>query len=98
MDLALTEEQTWLREAVGEMLARSAGDDGLVPESAGDALWRELVEFGALEVGGDEGLGAVELALICWCLGRPARRLALRRQRLARVRRAGTARRVRRSA
>ena len=69
MDLALTEEQTWLREAVGEMLARSAGDDGLVPASAGDALWRELVEFGALEVGGDEGLGAVELALICWSLG-----------------------------
>jgi hypothetical protein len=47
MDLALTEEQTWLREAVGEMLARSAGDDGLVSAAAGDALWRELVEFGA---------------------------------------------------
>jgi alkylation response protein AidB-like acyl-CoA dehydrogenase len=69
MDLALTEEQTWLREAVGEMLARSAGDDGLVPAAAGDTLWRELEEFGALEVGGDEGLGAVELALICWSLG-----------------------------
>ncbi len=27
------------------------------------------MEFGALEVGGDEGLGAVELALICWGLG-----------------------------
>ena len=51
------------------MLARSAGDDGLVPAAAGDALWRELVEFGALEVGGAEGLGAVELALICWSLG-----------------------------
>jgi alkylation response protein AidB-like acyl-CoA dehydrogenase len=69
MDLALTEEQTWLREAVDEMLARSAGDDGLVPASMGEAVWRELVEFGALEVGGDEGLGAVELALICWGLG-----------------------------
>ena len=69
MNLELTEEQTWLREAVGEMLARSAGDDGLVPASAGDALWRELAEFGALDVGGDEGLGAVELALIAWSLG-----------------------------
>ena len=89
MNLELTEEQTLLREAVGEMLARSAGDDGLVPGAAGDALWRELVEFGALEVGGDEGLGAVELALICWSLGRTARRGAVRRQRSARVRRAG---------
>jgi len=61
VDLALTEEQTWLREAVGEMLAR---------EPDADTLWRELVEFGALEVGGDEGLGAVELALIAWSLGR----------------------------
>ncbi|HTO25861.1 MAG TPA: acyl-CoA dehydrogenase family protein [Gaiellaceae bacterium] len=69
MNLELTEEQTWLRESVGEMLARSAGDDGLVPASAGDALWRELAEFGALDVGGDEGLGAVELALIAWSLG-----------------------------
>ncbi len=69
MNLELTEEQTWLREAVGEMLARSAGDDGLVPAAAGDALWRELQEFGALDVGGDEGLGAVELALIAWSLG-----------------------------
>src|SRR5438876_9825007 len=58
-----------LREAVGEMLARSAGDDGIVPASAGEALWRELQHFGALEVGGDEGLGAVELALISWGLG-----------------------------
>jgi alkylation response protein AidB-like acyl-CoA dehydrogenase len=69
MNLALTEEQTWLREAVGEMLAQSAGGDGLVPATAGDALWSELVEFGALEVGGHEGLGAVELALVCWSLG-----------------------------
>ena len=69
MNLELTEEQTLLREAVGEMLARSAGDDGLVPASAGDGLWRELAEFGALDVGGDEGLGAVELALIAWSLG-----------------------------
>jgi alkylation response protein AidB-like acyl-CoA dehydrogenase len=60
VDLSLTEEQTWLQEAIGEMLAR---------ETDADTLWRELVEFGALEVGGDEGLGAVELALIAWSLG-----------------------------
>jgi len=65
MDLELTGEQTMLRDAVGELLARSEGDDGLVPAGAGDALWRELVEFGAL----DEELGAVELALIAWGLG-----------------------------
>jgi alkylation response protein AidB-like acyl-CoA dehydrogenase len=69
VNLELTDEQTMLREAVGEMLARSAGDDGVVPESAGEALWRELQEFGALEVGAGDGLGAVELALISWGLG-----------------------------
>ena len=52
MDLALTDEQTLLREAVGELLDREGG-------------WAELVEFGALE----EGLGAVELALIAWSTG-----------------------------
>ena len=56
MDLELTGEQTLLREAVGELLARA---------SDADALWHDLVEFGALE----EGLGAVELALIAWGLG-----------------------------
>ena len=70
MDLELTEEQTLLRESVGELLARAAADNGLVPEDAGDALWHELVEFGALDVAdGDEGLGAVELALIARSLG-----------------------------
>jgi hypothetical protein len=52
VDLALTGEQTLLREAVGELLDREGG-------------WPELVEFGALE----EGLGAVELALIAWNTG-----------------------------
>jgi hypothetical protein len=52
VDLALTDEQTLLREAVGELLDREGG-------------WAELVEFGALE----EGLGAVELALIAWSTG-----------------------------
>jgi alkylation response protein AidB-like acyl-CoA dehydrogenase len=52
VDLALTDEQTLLRDAVGELLDREGG-------------WAELVEFGALE----EGLGAVELALIAWSTG-----------------------------
>ena len=56
MNLELTGEQTLLRDAVGELLARA-------PDA--DALWHDLVEFGALE----EGLGAVELALIAWSLG-----------------------------
>jgi len=70
VDLELTGEQMLLREAVGEMLAGAVGDDGLFPEHAGDELWRDLVEFGARDVGeDDEGLGAVELVLIAWSLG-----------------------------
>jgi alkylation response protein AidB-like acyl-CoA dehydrogenase len=60
MDLELSDEQTWLSEAVDTLLAR---------EADGDRLWTSLVEFGALSVGGDEGLGAVELCLIARALG-----------------------------
>jgi len=60
MDLELSDEQTWLGEAVETLLAREA-DDG--------RLWASLVEFGALSVGRDEGLGAVELCLIARALG-----------------------------
>jgi len=60
MDLELSDEQTWLGEAVETLLAREA-DDG--------RLWASLVEFGALSVAGDEGLGAVELCLIARALG-----------------------------
>jgi alkylation response protein AidB-like acyl-CoA dehydrogenase len=59
MDLELSDEQTWLSEAVETLLAREAEDN----------LWASLVEFGALSVGGDEGLGAVELCLIARALG-----------------------------
>jgi alkylation response protein AidB-like acyl-CoA dehydrogenase len=58
MDLELSDEQTWLSEAVETLLVREA-----------DELWPSLVEFGALSVGGDEGLGAVELCLIARALG-----------------------------
>jgi alkylation response protein AidB-like acyl-CoA dehydrogenase len=60
VDLELTDEQGWLAESVAGTLAKSG---------AGSA-WSALVEFGALEIaGGDDGLGAVELALISKALG-----------------------------
>ncbi|MGH2944993.1 MAG: acyl-CoA dehydrogenase family protein [Solirubrobacteraceae bacterium] len=60
MDLELSDEQTWLSEAVDTLLAREP-EDG--------RLWASLVEFGALSVGREEGLGAVELCLIARALG-----------------------------
>jgi alkylation response protein AidB-like acyl-CoA dehydrogenase len=60
MDLELSDEQRWLSESVETLLARDAGDG---------RVWASLVEFGALSVGGDEGLGAVELCLIARALG-----------------------------
>jgi alkylation response protein AidB-like acyl-CoA dehydrogenase len=60
MDLELSDEQKWLGEAVETLLER---------ETDGNRLWASLVEFGALSVGGDEGLGAVELCLIARALG-----------------------------
>jgi len=73
MDLELTDEQTWLSESIGTLLARA-----WVPtERVADAdegkrrqVWDELVAFGALAVGGEDGLGAVELCLIARDLGR----------------------------
>jgi len=59
VDLQLTEEQTWLRESVDELLTRE-------PE---ERLWESLVAFGALAVGEEDGLGAVELALVSRCVG-----------------------------
>jgi alkylation response protein AidB-like acyl-CoA dehydrogenase len=60
MDLELSDEQRWLSESVDALLGRDDAPDG---------LWRRLVDFGALAVGGDEGLGAVELCLIARALG-----------------------------
>src|SRR4051794_4834721 len=58
MDLQLTDEQTWLAESLETLLERDP-----------DGVWERLVEFGALDVGGEEGLGAVELCLIARGLG-----------------------------
>ena len=41
-----------------------AADAPYGDEAQRDRLWRALVDFGALTVGGDEGLGAVELCVI----------------------------------
>jgi alkylation response protein AidB-like acyl-CoA dehydrogenase len=71
MDLELSDEQTWLAEAVETLLDRHWVEPGAAWEAAPDRrakLWTELVEFGALTVG-DEGLGAIELCLIARALG-----------------------------
>jgi alkylation response protein AidB-like acyl-CoA dehydrogenase len=70
MDLQLTDEQVWLAESVGDLIARHAGDDGLVARDSGSVLWDALVEFGALEIDASaEALGAVELVLVARALG-----------------------------
>ena len=72
MDLELSDEQTWLAESVETLLVREwrpAADAPYGEEAERDRLWRALVDFGALSVGGDDGLGAVELCLIARALG-----------------------------
>lgn len=60
MDLELTDEQVWLAESVAGTLAKADGADA----------WPALVEFGALQIAaGEDGLGAIELALISHALG-----------------------------
>jgi alkylation response protein AidB-like acyl-CoA dehydrogenase len=73
MDLELTDEQIWLSESIDTLLAR----EWVPAERATDAgpdrqrrVWDELVAFGALAVGREQGLGAVELCLIARELGR----------------------------
>jgi alkylation response protein AidB-like acyl-CoA dehydrogenase len=61
MDLELSDEQRWLSESVDALLTRHGGEQA--------DLWQSLVDFGALTVGGEEGLGAIELCLIARELG-----------------------------
>jgi alkylation response protein AidB-like acyl-CoA dehydrogenase len=72
MDLELTDEQRWLSESVDTLLAR----ESLPIERMADAtaaqrrrVWEELVAFGALSLGGEDGIGAVEACLIARSLG-----------------------------
>lgn len=60
MDLELTDEQTWLAQSVEQLLVQSPGVE----------TWPALVEFGGLAIAsGEDGLGAVELALVGRALG-----------------------------
>lgn len=72
MDLELTDEQTWLSESLMTLLGRE-WPGAETAHAAGrperDNLWSALVEFGALGVDRDAGLGAIELCLVAQGLG-----------------------------
>ncbi len=72
MDLELTDEQRWLQQSIDTLLDR----EWLPAESVAAAtlerrrrVWDELVAFGALSIGGEDGIGAVEACLIARSLG-----------------------------
>jgi alkylation response protein AidB-like acyl-CoA dehydrogenase len=72
MELTTTDEQSWLSESVDTMLTR----EWVTPQDLARAtpeqrhrVWEELVAFGALGIGGADGLGAAELCLIARALG-----------------------------
>jgi alkylation response protein AidB-like acyl-CoA dehydrogenase len=60
MDLDLSDEQVLLSESVDTLLARTSKE----------RLWKELMSFGAFDIDGEHGLGAVELCLVCRSFGR----------------------------
>jgi alkylation response protein AidB-like acyl-CoA dehydrogenase len=72
MDLELSDEQIWLSESLATLLAREWRPPADAPSGSEEQrarLWARLVDFGALTVGGQEGLGAVELCLVARALG-----------------------------
>ncbi len=72
MDLELSDEQTWLSESVGTLLAREWVALEAVTEASAERrrrVWDELVAFGALSVAAEDGIGAVEACLIARSLG-----------------------------
>ena len=70
MELQLTDEQEMLAESIRELVGRRSGEDGIVSAAAGESVWRELVDFGVLEIGPSEAeLGTVDLALVARALG-----------------------------
>jgi alkylation response protein AidB-like acyl-CoA dehydrogenase len=72
MDLELSDEQTWLSESLETLLTREWRPPADAPSGNAEQrarLWASLVDFGALGVGGEEGLGAVEVCLIARALG-----------------------------
>ena len=72
MDLELTDEQNWLSESIDTLLEREWMPAEAVAEATAERrrrVWEQLVAFGALTIGGQEGLGTVELCLIARALG-----------------------------
>jgi alkylation response protein AidB-like acyl-CoA dehydrogenase len=72
MDLDLTDEQVWLSESIETLLTRQWPVAEHAWQAGGterERLWSALAEFGALAVDREEGLGAVELALVARALG-----------------------------
>jgi alkylation response protein AidB-like acyl-CoA dehydrogenase len=72
MNLELSDEQTWLSESVETLLTRYWVDPGAAWEAGANArrkVWQQLAEFGALDIGREEGLGAIELCLVSRALG-----------------------------
>jgi alkylation response protein AidB-like acyl-CoA dehydrogenase len=73
MNLTNTDEQAWLSDSVDAILSR----EWVTPQEIARAtpeqrrrVWQELLGFGALGIGGADGLGATELCLIARALGR----------------------------
>jgi alkylation response protein AidB-like acyl-CoA dehydrogenase len=72
MELELTNEQSWISESVDTLLSREwVAPADIVSASAERQrrTWTALVEFGALSIGDEGELGAVELCLIARALG-----------------------------
>ena len=79
MDFGLTDDQRDIQRTARELLGSRAGAERVREHAeAGrvdDALWKELGELGwpgiaVAEEHGGQGLGAVELAILCEELGR----------------------------
>ncbi|MBV9802028.1 MAG: hypothetical protein JO130_02495 [Solirubrobacterales bacterium] len=72
MDLELSDEQVWLSESVTTLLERAWPPPEAVATAKDEQrrrVWDRLVEFGALTIGAEDGLGAAELCLIARALG-----------------------------
>jgi alkylation response protein AidB-like acyl-CoA dehydrogenase len=72
MDLELTDEQRWLSESVDTLLDREWPPVGAATDASVERrrrVWTRLVEFGALSIGGEDGIGAPEACLIARSVG-----------------------------
>ncbi len=72
MELELTKEQSWISESVDTLLSREWVTPADIVSASAERqrrTWTALVEFGALSIGDQGELGAVELCLIARVLG-----------------------------